>query len=130
MWMKAMCSEGNAGSAKIRYSAAVKQEPENGRINSHGDLTVFFQTLCTCKIVRTEGARDRAPTSTRGPHRIRHSLFFDFFSLPAPAAAPFPPNGCWVCFRSFICISRPTAVSTARSKISCTPNISLLLHST
>lgn len=28
MWMKAMCSDWNAGSAKIRYSAAVKQEHE------------------------------------------------------------------------------------------------------
>lgn len=47
MWMKAMCSEWNAGSGKIRYSVVVKQEHENGRINPHGGATVFFQTPCT-----------------------------------------------------------------------------------
>ena len=38
MWMKAMCSDWDAGSAKIRYSAAVKREHENGRIKAQGDM--------------------------------------------------------------------------------------------
>lgn len=32
MWMKAMCSDWNAGSAEIRYFAAVKLEHKNTRM--------------------------------------------------------------------------------------------------
>ena len=41
MWMKAMCSDWDAGSAKIRYSAAVRREHEIGRITPHGDMTAL-----------------------------------------------------------------------------------------
>ena len=45
MWMKAMCSDWNAGSAKIRYFAAVKLEHKNGRFDPQGDLTVLSHTV-------------------------------------------------------------------------------------
>lgn len=55
-------------------------------------------------------------------------LFLPF--LPPTTPFPPPPCCCGTGFLAFIATSCPTAVSTAISKISCTPSISLLLHST
>ena len=57
-------------------------------------------------------------------------LFDLLLEAPAPAMAGLPLNCFCVCLCSFIAISRPTAVPTASSNTSCTPDISLLLHST
>ena len=64
--------------------------------------------------------------------RMEHGprLFDLLLEAPAPPMAGLPPNCFCVCLCSFIAISRPTAVSTASSNTSCTPDISLLLHST
>ena len=51
MWMKAVWSDWNADHAKIRYSAAVKEDYEDGRNFSLGDLTALLQTPCTYEIV-------------------------------------------------------------------------------
>lgn len=51
MWMKAMCVDWTVTRAKIRYSAAVKQEHGNGRISPHGELNVHLQAPCTCEVV-------------------------------------------------------------------------------
>ncbi len=67
--------------------------------------------------------------------RIRHPLFFSL-RPPPPIGPPLippplPPLYCGrICLSSFRLISIPTAVSTASSNTSCTPFISLLLHST
>ena len=41
----AMWSDWDAGSAKKRHSAAVKQEHGNGRISPRGDLIALFETI-------------------------------------------------------------------------------------
>jgi len=63
--------------------------------------------------------------------RILHGpLFLPFLPPTTPFPPPPPPCCCGTGFLAFNATSCPTAVSTAISKISCTPSISLLLHST
>lgn len=55
MWMKAMFSGWNAGSAKIRYSAAVKQEHENGRMSPRQDPTAIFKHRAHARSLEERG---------------------------------------------------------------------------
>lgn len=94
------------------------------------------RTMCTLSFRTPRHAKSFWPVHTLhhptvSIQRIVHGPFlFVFLDLP-PSVAPPLPLDCWgTDLRSFIAISYPTAVLTAMSKISCTPFISLLLHST
>lgn len=69
----------------------------------------------------TERNREQQPS-----HKNWHCLLFNFLGFP-PA---FTCDSCCCCCCCRFSISCPTAVLTASSKTSSTPDISLLLHST